>query len=146
MKIERERIKLYLYDIKKNTKEIEDYLKQSDAEILDNKVLLKAIKYMLIEIAESMANVLQHVLAREFGTPVAGYLDTIKKAKEKKVLSQKMCKNLTPFFKFRHALIHRYWIMDDKKILSNLRKGYKDFNNFIIEIEKSFLKSRGKRK
>ncbi len=39
-----------------------------------------ALRYLVVEIAEAMANILQHILAKEFGIAVKGYVDTIKKS------------------------------------------------------------------
>lgn len=137
MRINDKRIKNYLYDIKNNTIELEKILNQNqDQAILSNPFIIKSIKYTLIEIAEAMANTLQHILAKGLGKPVSGYLDTINKAKAEGIISENLYSALKPFFEFRNALIHRYWIMDDSLILKNLRNGYKDFLTFIEQIER----------
>lgn len=38
------------------------------------------------------------------------------------------------FFKFRNLLIHRYWEIDDKRLLKETRKGYRDLEVFVNEI------------
>ncbi len=136
MHIDQKRIKEYLYEIKRNSDELADLLKQyPDDKILGDHIIIKAIKYILIETAEAMANTLQHIMAKEYGKPVTGYLDTLLAAKKEGLISDGVFSNLQPFFKFRHALVHRYWIMDDRLILANLRSGSKDFYTFIEEIE-----------
>lgn len=137
MRIDKKRIESYLYDIKKNSIELESLLKDhSDGEILKNSLLIKAIKYSLIEIAEAVANTLQHILTRGMGRPAAGYMDTLVKAQEREIISEKLFASFKPFFEFRNLLIHRYWNMDDAMILKNLREGYEDFFIFIEEIER----------
>jgi uncharacterized protein YutE (UPF0331/DUF86 family) len=140
MHIDHQRIQTYLYDIKKNTIDLEDLLKgYDDGAILQNPIVFKAIKYTLIEIAEAIANTLQHILARGMGRPVSGYIDTLVKARETGIISADLFSAFKPFFEFRNALIHRYWTMDDTLILKNLRTGYKDFYTFIDEVEKQIL-------
>jgi len=137
MQIDRRRIQTYLYDIKKNAIELEELLKgYTDEVILQNPVVIKAIKYSLIEIAEAAANTLQHILARGMGKPVSGYIDTLVKARETGIISSDLFSTFKPFFEFRNALVHRYWTMDDTLILKNLRTGHKDFYSFIEEIER----------
>jgi len=137
MRIDSKRIESYLYDIKKNSIELQSLLKEhSDEEILKSSILIKAIKYSLIEIAEAMANTLQHILTRGMGRPVAGYMDTLVKSREREIISEKLFSSFKPFFEFRNLLIHRYWNMDDAIILKNLREGYEDFFIFIEEIER----------
>jgi uncharacterized protein YutE (UPF0331/DUF86 family) len=78
MKIDTEKIQQYLLEIKARHREITELLlKNSDAEILKEPWVLKGLKYALIEIAEAMANILQHILAKDMGEPVAGYIETI---------------------------------------------------------------------
>ena len=136
MQIDQERITYYLYDIKRNTLDLENLLKKyTDDSILQDPIIIKAMKYSLIEIAEAMANTLQHILAKGMGRPVSGYIDTLLTARASEIISEDLFSALKPFFEFRNALIHRYWTMDDTLILKNLRPGYKDFYTFIEQIE-----------
>ena len=83
MKIDTEKIQQYLLEIKARHREIEELLlKNSDAEILKEPWILKGLKYTLIEVAEAMANILQHILAKDMGEPVVGYVETIIRAAE----------------------------------------------------------------
>jgi len=141
MNLDSKRIESYLYDIKKNSIELESLLEEhSDEEILKSSILIKAIKYSLIEIAEAMANTLQHILARGMGRPATGYMDTLVKAREREIISEGLFSSFKPFFEFRNLLIHRYWKMEDVVILKNLRDSYRDFYVFIEEIERLIKK------
>lgn len=84
MNIDVKRISQYIYEIKENTDDIKSILEDfSPEEILNNKRILKALKFNLVEIAESISLTIQHILAKNYGIPVKGYIDTIKKAREK---------------------------------------------------------------
>jgi uncharacterized protein YutE (UPF0331/DUF86 family) len=81
MNVDKERVERYLFEIKSRHREIEELLLQSsDASLLEAPWILRGLKYCLIEIAEAMANVLQHILAKEMGEPVTGYVDTVIRA------------------------------------------------------------------
>ncbi|NUO09523.1 MAG: DUF86 domain-containing protein [Candidatus Brocadia sp.] len=137
MNVEKKRVTQYLHDILSNTRDIESLLKEyGDDEIIRNKHLLKSLKYSLLEISEAMSLVLQHILAKQYGIPVKGYIDTIKKAAEHNIVSQELSISLKPFFDFRNTLVHRYWTIDDAKLLNNCKSGLKDFFTFIEAIEK----------
>lgn len=141
MKIDKERIKLLLYEIKENAIDLEKMLAEhTDAEISSDTALIKAIKYTLIEVAEAISLVLQHILAKEFGQPVKGYVETILRASELKIISENLSNRLKPFFDFRNSLIHRYWTVKDETLIKNCREGYRDFSVFIEDIE-NFLKN-----
>lgn len=137
MKIDRERLQNYLLDIQSRTKETEKLLeKYSNNEILSDNWRVRGLKYLMVEIAEIMANTLTHILTRDRGESVSGYVETIIKSGEIGIISKALSDKLKPFFDFRNSIIHRYWIISDDKLLELVRKNYKDFLNFIEEIEK----------
>ena len=142
MKIDIEKLQKYLFEIKARHRELEELLlKKSDAEILQEPWIVKGLKYTLIEIAEAMANTLQHILAKDMGEPVTGYVETITRAAETTILPEILSKKIKPFFDFRNSLIHRYWFISDEKLLSLVRDNKNDFIFFIEAIE-TYLKNR----
>jgi uncharacterized protein YutE (UPF0331/DUF86 family) len=64
-------------------------------------VPLKAAKYILIELGEAMSKTIQHILARDKGVPVSGYINAILKAHENGLVSEDLFQSLKPFFDFR---------------------------------------------
>ena len=142
MKIDIEKIQKYLLEIKARHYEIDQLLgRTTDAELLKDTWVLKGLKYALVEIAEAMANVLQHILAKDMGEPVTGYVETIIRAGETNLISDHLSRRLRPFFDFRNSLIHRYWFISDEKLLSLVRENKEDFVSFINEVE-GYLKKR----
>ena len=82
-----------------------------------------------------MSNTIQHILAKEKGTAVSGYIDTVVKAHENRIISEDLFQRLKPVFDFRNSLIHRYWIVDDKRLIVNIQSGRHDFDQFVKEFE-----------
>jgi uncharacterized protein YutE (UPF0331/DUF86 family) len=136
MNIDTEKINRYLLEIRARHREIDTLLSENpDEGILQDAWRLKGLKYTLIEVAEAMANVLQHILAKDMGEPVTGYAETIIRAGELRILPAELSKKLKPFFDFRNSLIHRYWIISDSKLLSLIRENRGDFEEFIAAIQ-----------
>jgi len=127
------RIKRYLAEIRRNSLELNQLIDQN--ELSADSVPLKAAKYILIELAEAMSSAIQHILAKDKGIAVSGYIDAILKGHENGVLSEDLFQRLKPFFDFRNSLIHRYWTVDDFRLIENILKGRGDFDKFIEEIE-----------
>ena len=127
------RIKNYLTEIRRNNLDLKKILDGN--ELLPDSIALKAAKYILIELAEAMSGTIQHILAKEMGIPVSGYIDTVVKGYENGILSKDLFQRLKPFFDFRNSLIHRYWQIDDRRLIENIKTGYRDFDDFIEEIE-----------
>lgn len=133
MKADPVRIKQYLTEIRRYSRELNELIDQSD--LSADSIPLKAAKYILIELAEAMSNAIQHILAKDKGIPVSDYIDAINKAHENGIVSENLFQRLKPFLDFRNSLIHRYWKVDDDRLIDNIRRGCHDFDQFIEEIE-----------
>ncbi len=134
MNIDNIRINRLLVEITKNSSDLESLIQKN--QLAPDSVELKAAKYILIEIAEGIAHILQHLLAKKEGLAVSGYLDTLAKGYKTGVISEKLFNKLKPFMHFRHSLVHRYWTIDDTLLIKNIISGYKDFHQFVEEIER----------
>jgi uncharacterized protein YutE (UPF0331/DUF86 family) len=137
MRIDIKRLKRYLTEITRNSDELKKILAQNT--LSPDSLELKAAKYILIELAEAVSNALQHVLAKQCGVAVSGYIDTIAKGYKEGILSESLFQKLKPFFDFRNSLIHRYWIIDDEKLIENIKAGKDDFDRFVEEMERYLL-------
>ena len=73
MKVDPVRIKNYMSEIRRNSIALQELLDQN--EIVPESVPLKAAKYILIKLVEAMSNTIQHILAKEKGSAVSGYID-----------------------------------------------------------------------
>ena len=140
MKADSTRIKQYLSEIKRSSLELNQLIEQN--ELSTGSVPLKAAKYILIELAEAMSNTIQHILAKDMGIPVSGYIDAVLKSHENGILHKELYQRLRPFFDFRNSLIHRYWKIDDELLINNIKKGCHDFDLFIEEIENYMNKTK----
>ncbi|MBW2065988.1 MAG: DUF86 domain-containing protein [Deltaproteobacteria bacterium] len=132
------RLKRLLTEIRRSSNELKQLVEENT--LYPGSVPLKAAKYLLIELAEAMSNTLQHILAKEKGIAVSGYIDTIVKAQEHGIISQELFEKLKPFFDFRNSLVHRYWEVDDSLLIRNILEGQRDFDRFVEEIESKWPK------
>ena len=130
------RLKRLLSEITRNSGELKRLIEENT--LYPGSVPLKAAKYLLIELAEAMSNTIQHILAKEKGIAVSGYIDTIAKAHEHGVISEELFEKLKPFFDFRNSLIHRYWEVDDALLIRNILAGQSDFDRFVAEIDEKW--------
>ena len=133
MMVDIKRVRQYLAEITRNSQELKKIVEQGV--LAPDSIELKAVKYLLIELAEAMSICLQHLLAKQKGIAVSGYIDTIAKGYKTGILSEGLFKKLKPFFDFRNSLVHRYWSVDDDKLIENIRAGLNDFDQFVDEME-----------
>jgi uncharacterized protein YutE (UPF0331/DUF86 family) len=130
MQVNHDRIMKYLNDIAAELEDIQALLAHPDEELLAQSHYIKALKYSTIVVAESMANVLQHVLAKEHNVVIRGFADVFMKARDLQVMPADLIDRLLPFARFRNMLVHQYWRVQDRVFLANLRNGLEDFRAF----------------
>lgn len=133
MRVDMRRFRQYLSEITRNSLDLKKIVEQG--KLAPGSIELKAAKYILIELAEAMSNCLQHILAKQKGVAVSGYIDTIAKGHKEGILSETLFQKLKPFFDFRNSLIHRYWSIDDETLIENIKAGIDDFERFADELE-----------
>lgn len=134
MQLDKERIESYLHQIASELTDLENVLESDNKEILADRNLMKSLKYSVIVIAEAVAGVLQHILAKQYNISIEGYTDVLVKSSQNKVVSDSLLDRLKPFVIFRNMLVHQYWRVKDDVFLTNLRSGLKDFHELISEI------------
>lgn len=134
MQVDKERIEKYIDEIAAETTDLEILLARPDEEIMQDRYILKSLKYSTIVIAEAIASALQHILAKRHNAVVDGYMEVFRRSKEYHVLSDELLSRLQPFFSFRNMLVHQYWRVKDQTFLANLRDGLGDFHNFVRDI------------
>ncbi len=84
----------------------------------------------LIDVCNSL------VTEMKLGLP-SGEEDIIEKVHNSGLLSNLMKEKLKRMRKFRNILVHRYGIIDNKKVFENIKKNLKDFDSFKISIAKN---------
>ena len=143
MKIDHDRLQKYLDEIAAETIDIEavlEQLRKKSQDIAGDPTVLKSLKYSTIVIAEAIASVLQHLLAKKHNIVIDGYTSVFTKSTEYKVISTELMSRLQPFIHFRNMLVHQYWRVDDNLFVQNLSTGTNDFRDFVSEIKQLIRK------
>jgi uncharacterized protein YutE (UPF0331/DUF86 family) len=107
-----------------------------------------ALKYLLIEAVEAIADICQHLLARIKGIACEGYVDCIMKTGKAGIITPSLSDKLRQLADLRNNLIHRYWIIDHEQLYNQTvdnRRYLKDFveqtNTFLLSIKEKDKKS-----
>jgi uncharacterized protein YutE (UPF0331/DUF86 family) len=100
-----------------------------------------ALRYLIIQAVEAMVDVCQHILARTRGILCEDYVDCLRKAGEQKIISTALAQKLRWLAALRNTLVHRYQVIDDKRLYEETPAGQNDLTAFVQEIEAFVQKS-----
>ncbi|MCX8095003.1 MAG: DUF86 domain-containing protein [Caldisericia bacterium] len=124
-----------LNEIKEILNLIEKYENISLEEFLNNREIIDATKYRLINIIEACMNICNHIVVKKYNIVPESYGNCFKILGEKGFIDKTLSTNLIKMTKFRNLLIHLYTKVDDKEIYKILKQNLQDIKIFIKEIE-----------
>ncbi len=90
-----------------------------------------------IESAIDVCNVF--VTELKLGLP-SGEEDVLEKVRNAGIISDSVKEKLGKMRKFRNVIVHRYGLIDDKKVFENIKKNLKDFDDFKSSVVKPLKK------
>jgi len=109
-------IKKLLHEIDEALGVIEKVVRRKRLRINDK----YALRYAIVEIVESLALISQRI-ARAMDYPLEGYIEAMKFYSKAHILDEDIVKGLVRLARLRNLIIHRYWEIDDNRIVAEAR-------------------------
>jgi uncharacterized protein YutE (UPF0331/DUF86 family) len=134
MEINLENLKKRISEIRENTEKIKKYASISENEFWDDERNLLAIKHLLLQSIEACGSICSHVLAKKFFKSPSSFPDCFENLYNSKVINKELSEKLRKMARFRNNLVHRYWEIEDKKILEYAKNNLEDFDRFLESI------------
>ncbi len=82
---------------------------------------LFALRYSIIEIVESLAVVSTHI-AQSLGYSLEGYVEAMRFLSRQGIVDLDVGERLVRLARLRNILIHRYWVVDDYRVIREARE------------------------
>jgi uncharacterized protein YutE (UPF0331/DUF86 family) len=134
MDINLEKLTKRISEIKENGEKINKYASIPDSEFWKDERNLLAIKHLLLQSIEACGSICNHVLAKKFFESPSSFPECFESLHNSKVINKELSVKLRKMARFRNILVHRYWEIEDKKILEYARNNLEDFNQFLKSI------------
>jgi uncharacterized protein YutE (UPF0331/DUF86 family) len=99
-----------------------------------------SLRYLIIQLVEAAASICMRVLLRVYNETVEGFPECFTRLGSKGVLPGALASKLASAARLRNLLVHRYWTIADEKVYESVKKGLKDFEDFITHVRR-FLES-----
>jgi len=121
--------------ILKNLDYLEEVKEIDEDAFLKSFEKLQATKHSLQEIIESCIDISNHIISSEGLERAETYSEMFERLYENDVIGSDLNDRLGNMARFRNLLVHRYGIVDDKKVLHILRERLSDIYRFIEDVE-----------
>ncbi len=99
-----------------------------------------ALRYLVIELVEASATICIHLLRKLYGIEAEGYPQCFLKLGRLGLIPASLAQRLAGAARLCNLLVHRYWEVDDKRLLEAVRRGLRDFEEFARIVEEAVEK------
>jgi len=96
-----------------------------------------SIRYNIIVLAEALVALCLHIAKNVFNYMPKSYVDSVEYVGRR--LGVKCCEDLIAIVKLRNLVVHRYWVVDDRKIYESVVNDFKCVEEFIMVVERKVL-------
>ena len=91
-----------------------------------------SMRYLIIQLVEAASSICVHILLGVYKEKVEGFPECFIRLGTKGIISENLAEKLSSVARLRNLLVHRYWIIEDKKVYESVKSGLKDFEHFIL--------------
>lgn len=95
-----------------------------------------SVRYLIIQLVEAAASVCMRVLLSVYNETAEGFPECFMRLGLKGILPEDLASKLASVARLRNLLVHRYWTIVDEKVYESVKKGLKDFEDFITHVRK----------
>ena len=130
-KINIERIKQFVGEVKEALHVLREYLPKGKEEILKNPTILGSSKYHLIVAIQGCIDICNHLVAKKGGRAPEDYADCFNLMADLGILENDLSERLAQMARFRNLLIHLYWRVDNERVYKILSENLVDIDQFL---------------
>jgi uncharacterized protein YutE (UPF0331/DUF86 family) len=117
-----EKLKARAADVRSAVAKIAKYTALPDDVFWSDERNLFSVKYLLLQSMEALGSICVHVLAKEFNFPASSYASCFEEMEKRGVLTKELSAKLRKIIRFRNLLVHRYWEVDEKRVVQYARE------------------------
>jgi len=98
-----------------------------------------SMRYLLIQLVEAASSICMHILLSAFNETAEGFPECFARLVVKGIIPEDLASRLSSAARLRNLLVHRYWVINDEKVYKSVKRGLRDFEDFVTHV-RGFLK------
>jgi len=134
--IDVEQVRERAREIRESVTKVRQYAAQPDVDFFADERNLYTVMHLLLIAIEAVAAICSHILARTARKAPSSYSDCFEGLAGLGILDRDLTGRLIRAARFRNLLIHRYWEIDPRRVLSYARENLGDLEEFLSQLER----------
>ena len=107
---------------------------EKENDLLESEVKLGNVKYQFIVAIESCIDICTHIAARSYARAPESYAGCFDLLLERKILEKELAGKMSDLARFRNILVHRYWEVDNRKVVEKLKNNLSSIEDFLRRV------------
>lgn len=125
--------------LRDNLQRVREVLQEGDdATLLNDLRRLAVIKWHMLLAIEDAFALCNQVVAMLGGEPPTAYAECFERPMAHGIVEQELADRLRAMARFRNLLLHRYWEVDDQRVLTIARNDLSDLERFVGALSVAF--------
>ncbi len=120
--------------IRRTIRRIHQLVFQPDEQFWSDERNIETVKLWVIELMQDAADLCNHLAARLIHLAPTSYPECFELLGEEGIIDPSLADSLRQMARFRNLLIHRYWDVDDQRVLEIARTQLDDLEQFLEAI------------
>jgi uncharacterized protein YutE (UPF0331/DUF86 family) len=117
--------------IRRNIERITRLASLPDEQFWSDERNIETVKLWLIELVQDAADLCNHLAARLAHQVPLSYPECFEMLGDEGILEKSLADSLRAMARFRNLLVHRYWDVDDQRVLQIARTQLGDLEQFL---------------
>jgi uncharacterized protein YutE (UPF0331/DUF86 family) len=117
--------------IRRNIERITRLASLPDEQFWSDERNIETVKLWLIELVQDAADLCNHLAARLAHQVPLSYPECFEMLGDEGILEKSLADSLRAMARFRNLLVHRYWDVDDQRVLQIARTQLDDLEQFL---------------
>ena len=95
-----------------------------------------SMRYHVIVLAEAVGSICVHIALEDLNYEPTSFSDCVSYLSQAGLLD--CAEDIISMFKLRNLLVHRYWVIDDRRVISSVREDFKCVEDFFRRVEERY--------
>ncbi len=133
----REQLERLLGDLREALEELGGLTERDPSEVLASRTLRFSLRYSIVMAVEAAADAALLILEKVYGEEASSYREAFLKLARRGVISAETLEGMTRLVGLGNMIVHRYWEVDDARILREARGGgLRVLERFLEEVSR----------
>ena len=95
-----------------------------------------SMRYQVIVLAEAIGSICVHIALEDLNYEPSSFSDCVSYLSRIGLLD--CAEDLIGILRLRNLLVHRYWVIDDRRVISSVREDFKCVEDFFRRVEERY--------